>query len=55
MSAMQEDASTIVQRLILESLRRGKRSDVTNVVDFFLSEQSGIVTGQAIYLGGANA
>lgn len=32
--------------------RRGEFSDVANVVDFFLSEQSSMVTGQVLYLGG---
>jgi 3-oxoacyl-[acyl-carrier protein] reductase len=35
--------------------RLGEIPDVTNVVDFFLSAQSGFVTGQVIYLGGVNA
>lgn len=32
--------------------RRGDFSDVANVVDFFLSDESGMVTGQVLYLGG---
>lgn len=32
--------------------RRGTPADLTNVVDFFLSRESGFVTGQCIYLGG---
>jgi 3-oxoacyl-[acyl-carrier protein] reductase len=34
--------------------RFGEVSDVTNVVDFFLSRQSGFISGQIIYLGGVN-
>lgn len=32
--------------------RRGTFEDVANVVDFFLAEESGMVTGQVLYLGG---
>ena len=32
--------------------RLGEMDDVVNVVDFFVSENSGFVTGQCIYLGG---
>ena len=32
--------------------RMGKVSDVLNVVDFFISDQSDFITGQTIYLGG---
>jgi 3-oxoacyl-[acyl-carrier protein] reductase len=32
--------------------RLGVASDVTNVTDFFLSDRSGMVTGQTLYLGG---
>ena len=32
--------------------RFGQMEDVSNVIDFFLSPQSGFVTGQNIYLGG---
>jgi 3-oxoacyl-[acyl-carrier protein] reductase len=31
----------------------GEMSDVTNVIDFLIAPQSGAVTGQTIYLGGA--
>lgn len=33
-------------------VRYGEMQDISNVVDFFLSPQSGFVTGQNIYLGG---
>jgi 3-oxoacyl-[acyl-carrier protein] reductase len=32
--------------------RRGEWTDLANVTDFFLSEASGMVTGQTLYLGG---
>ncbi|MGD2070886.1 MAG: SDR family oxidoreductase [Gemmatimonadota bacterium] len=32
--------------------RRGEPADVAHVVDFFLSKESGMVTGQVLYLGG---
>jgi 3-oxoacyl-[acyl-carrier protein] reductase len=32
--------------------RLGTFEDVANVIDFFLSPESGFVTGQTIYLGG---
>lgn len=32
--------------------RRGEYADVANVVDFFLAPESGMVTGQVLYLGG---
>lgn len=32
--------------------RFGEMEDISNVIDFFLSQQSGFVTGQNIYLGG---
>lgn len=32
--------------------RRGELADVANVVDFFLAPESGMVTGQVLYLGG---
>jgi 3-oxoacyl-[acyl-carrier protein] reductase len=32
--------------------RLGSLDDVTNVVDFFLAQRSGFVTGQVMYLGG---
>jgi len=34
--------------------RMGKFSDVTNVIDFFLSPNSDFITGQILYLGGIN-
>ena len=33
--------------------RMGTSGDVANVIDFFLSDRSGLVTGQTVYLGGA--
>lgn len=32
--------------------RLGKLDDITNVIDFFISEKSNFITGQTIYLGG---
>lgn len=40
----------ILQRLAVKRL--GTLEDVANVIDFFISPQSGFVTGQVIYLGG---
>ena len=34
--------------------RLGRFEDVANVVDFFVSEGSGYVTGQVVYLGGVS-
>ena len=34
--------------------RFGNFQDVTNVVDFFISEKSDFITGQIVYLGGVN-
>ena len=31
----------------------GEMTDVTNVIDFLIAPESGAVTGQTIYLGGA--
>ncbi|MGE8457257.1 MAG: SDR family NAD(P)-dependent oxidoreductase [Pseudomonas alloputida] len=43
-----------MQRLLARQAiaRFGEMADVANVVDFFISEHSGFVTGQNIYLGG---
>ncbi|MEG0246923.1 3-oxoacyl-[acyl-carrier-protein] reductase FabG [compost metagenome] len=43
-----------MQRLLARQAiaRFGEMADVANVVDFFISAQSGFVTGQNIYLGG---
>ncbi|OHD14648.1 MAG: oxidoreductase [Spirochaetes bacterium GWB1_36_13] len=35
--------------------RFGEFRDIINVIDFFISEKSDLVTGQVVYLGGANA
>jgi 3-oxoacyl-[acyl-carrier protein] reductase len=32
--------------------RFGKMEDITNIIDFFISEKSNFITGQIIYLGG---
>jgi 3-oxoacyl-[acyl-carrier protein] reductase len=41
--------------LARQAIRRfGAIDDVINVIDFFLSPQSGFITGQVIYLGGVN-
>ena len=43
----------IARLLKRQAIRRlGEFTDVSNVVDFFLSPESGFVTGQVIYLGG---
>jgi len=34
--------------------RMGKFSDISNVIDFFISSESNFITGQIIYLGGVN-
>ena len=34
--------------------RKGKFSDVSNVIDFFISPASDFITGQIVYLGGIN-
>jgi 3-oxoacyl-[acyl-carrier protein] reductase len=43
-----------LQRLIRAQAvpREGTDADVTNVIDFFLREESSFVTGQVVYLGG---
>ena len=43
-----------MQRLLARQAiaRFGEMTDVANVVDFFISQNSGFVTGQNIYLGG---
>lgn len=39
--------------LEMQAIRRyGEVGDVTNVIDFFLKEESGFITGQTVYLGG---
>jgi len=41
--------------LARQAIRRfGTMADVINAVEFFLSPQSGFITGQVIYLGGVN-
>jgi 3-oxoacyl-[acyl-carrier protein] reductase len=44
----------IMDRLLarLAIPRKGTIADVANAVDFFLSKDSGLVTGQTLYLGG---
>jgi 3-oxoacyl-[acyl-carrier protein] reductase len=38
-----------------QAIRRyGEFRDVSNVIDFFISPQSDFITGQIIYLGGAD-
>lgn len=46
-----EKISEIVQNLAIRRL--GTMEDVANVVDFFIRPESGYITGQVIYLGGA--
>lgn len=43
-----------IDRLLArQAIRRlGKFSDISNVIDFFINEQSSFITGQVIYLGG---
>ena len=41
----------IVERQAIKRL--GQFEDVANVVDFFIRPESGAITGQVIYLGGA--
>jgi 3-oxoacyl-[acyl-carrier protein] reductase len=45
-----EKIDRIVERQAIKRL--GKFADVDNVIDFFVSPESGFVTGQTIYLGG---
>jgi 3-oxoacyl-[acyl-carrier protein] reductase len=44
-----------MERLIArQSIRRwAEPEEVANVIDFFLRPESGMVTGQVLYLGGA--
>jgi 3-oxoacyl-[acyl-carrier protein] reductase len=46
----QDKIAALVARQAIKRL--GAFEDVANVVDFFLSRQSGFVTGQVLYLGG---
>lgn len=46
-----EKIRQLVDRLAIKRL--GRFEDVVNVVDFFIREESGYVTGQVLYLGGA--
>jgi 3-oxoacyl-[acyl-carrier protein] reductase len=50
-SVPRDKIDRLVQSLAVKRL--GTYEDITNVVDFFTSPQSGYVTGQVIYLGGA--
>ncbi len=45
-----------LERLIeRQAIKRfGEFEDISNVIDFFISERSGFVTGQTIYLGGVS-
>ena len=45
-----------IQKLLdrLPLRRHGTCEDVSNVVEFFIKPESGCITGQVIYLGGAN-
>lgn len=49
-SVPEDKIRDIVDRQTIKRL--GEFQDVANVTDFFLSEESGFVTGQHIYLGG---
>jgi 3-oxoacyl-[acyl-carrier protein] reductase len=58
-SAVDTDLIKNIPRAIMERLlsrlairRKGTVADVANAVDFFLSRESGLVTGQTLYLGG---
>lgn len=46
-----EKIDKLLSQLAIRHL--GEMSDVTNVIDFLIAPQSGAVTGQTIYLGGA--
>jgi 3-oxoacyl-[acyl-carrier protein] reductase len=46
----QDKIAALVARQAIKRL--GAFEDVANVVDFFLSRQSGFITGQVLYLGG---
>jgi len=50
-SVPSEKIDQLVNRLAIKSL--GSFEDVANVIDFFVRPESGAVTGQVIYLGGA--
>lgn len=42
--------------LMMQAIHRfGTFEDVTNVIDFFLSEHSDFITGQVVYLGGVSS
>ena len=49
-SVPDEKIDAILQRQALPRL--GTVEDVSNIIDFFLREESGMVTGQVVYLGG---
>jgi 3-oxoacyl-[acyl-carrier protein] reductase len=47
------DAKKIDALIARQAIRRfGRYEDVVNVIDFFVSPNSGFITGQVIYLGG---
>jgi 3-oxoacyl-[acyl-carrier protein] reductase len=46
----EEKIQALLQRLAVK--RRAGFEDVANVIDFFIRPESGLVTGQVIYLGG---
>ncbi|GAC1506893.1 MAG: SDR family oxidoreductase [Candidatus Dormibacteraceae bacterium] len=50
-SVRKEKIDKLLGQLAIRHL--GEMTDVSNVVDFLISPQSGAVTGQVIYLGGA--
>ena len=49
-SVPKEKIDNLVQRLAIHRL--GEFRDISNVLDFFINEQSDFITGQIIFLGG---
>ena len=49
-SVPQDKIRTLIDKLAIKKM--GRFQDVANVIDFFISPNSGAVTGQVIYLGG---
>lgn len=46
----QEKISQLVENLAIKRL--GSFADITNVIDFFIKQESSFITGQVLYLGG---
>jgi 3-oxoacyl-[acyl-carrier protein] reductase len=47
-----DKVAAIIERLPVPRFARAE--DITNVIDFFLSDQSDYVTAQTVWLGGVN-